>query len=208
MFLERVTHAVARPRRWREFEVSVDRLLWAANYDQSRWFFALGVARLERDELNGLLAACNRAAGECGYPLLYDTVVEGERLAEPVDAVGGQHLDRSECFHFSLAWSLTSPNGHEDDEDAGSYETAAGVSLGSPRDCASRLHKSEIPRGLCEDWKQNSHHRTKKIVILHQEKNHSSASQIGKGVQKVTCTDSFLAIRRTGISSHSICCKS
>jgi hypothetical protein len=72
---------------------------WVANHDATRWFLALGVARPGGDELNALLAACNAAVGECGFPALY----------REEDAVGGGEggvVDRSEFFHFSLAWSL------------------------------------------------------------------------------------------------------
>jgi hypothetical protein len=98
-------------------EVRLDRLLWAANFDRSRWFLALGVARPVGDGLNALLEACNAAAGASGFPLLYG---DGAGSGDAEDDSGSKaHPDRSDCFHFSLAWSLTAP----DDDSEGLLES-------------------------------------------------------------------------------------
>jgi U6 snRNA phosphodiesterase len=83
-------------------------LMWVHNYDGTRRFLAVRVGVVddggtvddkEESELNRLLWACNEAAGECGFGGLY--VEEG----------GQAKLDRSKCFHFSIAWSLAKDNG-------------------------------------------------------------------------------------------------
>jgi len=115
-FLLRVAQALSRAAVSCPLEVGLDRLLWASNFDRSRWFLALGVARPPGDSLNGLLCACNAAAEASGFPLLYEDGGDGgggdaddERVSED-DSESRAHPNRLDCFHFSLAWSLTGPD--------------------------------------------------------------------------------------------------
>lgn len=126
-FLDALTkelrHSGARP-----FDATFEGLRWVPNFDRSRWFLVLGVARPEGDALNRLLRAANRAAGRFGFPELYGGDGGRERGGEGVDMGGGWggvsakpggkkeggravsgKDDRSEAFHVSLAWSLEPP---------------------------------------------------------------------------------------------------
>ena len=57
----------------------------------------------EAGRLNRLLWACNQAVAEFGFGGLYDGMGEGEGEDQ-----GQGEVDRSDFFHFSLAWCLTS----------------------------------------------------------------------------------------------------
>ncbi|KAH7060600.1 U6 snRNA phosphodiesterase Usb1 [Macrophomina phaseolina] len=113
-FLDALTkelrHSGARP-----FDATFEGLRWVPNFDRSRWFLVLGVARPEGDALNRLLRAANRAAGRFGFPELYGGDGGREQGGEGLGgkkeggrAVSGKD-DRSEAFHVSLAWSLEPP---------------------------------------------------------------------------------------------------
>jgi len=81
------------------FTVTSRGLKWVSNYDGTRWFLALVLNRVDNDGLNRLLVACNQVAGGKGYPTLY---------TKQRDAQNRDEEDYSNCFHFSLAWSLAS----------------------------------------------------------------------------------------------------
>lgn len=84
------------------FDVRLDvGLVWAANYDGSRYFLAAKTGPVDTsnsgdgNELNRLLWICNRTVVDMGYDALY---VQDDQAQ--------QEIDRSDHFHFSLGWSL------------------------------------------------------------------------------------------------------
>lgn len=106
----------------RSFHVPLSGLKWVSNWDKSRWFLVLGAERPAGDELNRLLWASNAIAEGFGLGKLYDghsavgidlATQEKPRLPKrQKSTVLGEKpkdFDRSDCFHFSLAWSLTAP---------------------------------------------------------------------------------------------------
>lgn len=84
----------------RPFEIGICGWKWVANWEGTRWFLVLKVARPKGDELNRLLGACNEAAGGFGLGKLYT-------------GRGQLEGDWTDFFHFSVAWSLVPP-GHEE----------------------------------------------------------------------------------------------
>jgi U6 snRNA phosphodiesterase len=97
--LSSVTRAI-RASGVKEFTVKLGpSLSWVANYDKTRWFLAARAEPRESDgnELNKLLWACNSAVGDLGFDTLY--MPKGQEK---------EQLDRSNFFHFSLAWCLAS----------------------------------------------------------------------------------------------------
>ncbi|KAF2730065.1 hypothetical protein EJ04DRAFT_555699 [Polyplosphaeria fusca] len=109
------------------FKVRFDRLKWVPNYDRTRWFLILSIARPARDQLNNLLRACNEAAEKCGHPGLYtggagDGPTEDNtpgRIAKKArkdsdgrshQETGREHIDFSDRFHVSIAWNFIEPD--------------------------------------------------------------------------------------------------
>ncbi|EAU38777.1 conserved hypothetical protein [Aspergillus terreus NIH2624] len=96
------------------FDVSTESLRCVSNYEKTRWFFVLRVKKPESDSLNRLLKLSNRSLARFDQPPLY----EGSRSNE---AKGRQHpsnsqdsrADYSDCFHISIAWSLTAPSAED-----------------------------------------------------------------------------------------------
>ena len=79
-----------------------------SNYERTRWFLVLHVAKPENDSLNGLLRLSNRALARFDQPPLYASH----------DTPHNQ--DFSDYFHISLAWTLREPNKEEKDRVAAS----------------------------------------------------------------------------------------
>jgi hypothetical protein len=103
-FLEAVTQAI-KGIRVKSFDVHLPKLVWAPNYDRTRWFLAAG-AMAVGDELNSLLRACNKAAVGQGHGALYAKA--SERPTGTKEPPAQEPEDFSDYFHFSLAWSLKS----------------------------------------------------------------------------------------------------
>jgi hypothetical protein len=97
------------------FEVAFDRLAWYANFERNRWFLSLGTAKLEGNELNGLLHVSNEACHATGQPELYvpRRATNGDKKArmkvktnQSLTWMKSEVPDCSSSFHVSLAWSL------------------------------------------------------------------------------------------------------
>lgn len=85
---------------------------WVSNFEKTRWFLVLHVARPESDGLNRLLELSNRALAQFNQPPLYATPSRGSC---PSRGLGTQdydslRVDFSACFHISLAWRLDEPS--------------------------------------------------------------------------------------------------
>jgi hypothetical protein len=76
------------------------RIKFVNNGSGTRYFVAVG-AHAEGNELNRLLWACNEACVDQGFPALY---VSPDGVKERVD--------RTDWFHFSLAWCLGGKDVH------------------------------------------------------------------------------------------------
>ncbi|KAJ5953590.1 hypothetical protein N7454_000486 [Penicillium verhagenii] len=85
------------------FSLTPDGLKWVSNYQATRWFLVLRVAKPENDNLNRLLHLCNRALARFDQPPLYASRGTPESK------------DFSECFHISLAWALKEPSQEDKD---------------------------------------------------------------------------------------------
>lgn len=112
------------------FSIIFDGLDWTPNAEGTRWFLALRINRPEGNQLNKLLYSCNQVADLFGLPRLYgkpsvtdryqcsdphmrnDTAVggSGKRIQiNEADAATGEEEDFTDCFHFSIAWTLDPP---------------------------------------------------------------------------------------------------
>ncbi|KAJ5675112.1 uncharacterized protein N7477_005046 [Penicillium maclennaniae] len=98
------------------FSVLPDSLKWVSNYEKTRWFLVLHVARPQNNELNNLLHLSNRTLASFDQPPLYAPLRDLRPHAS--SARDRQHLDYSDCFHISIAWSLAEPA----EEDVGRVE--------------------------------------------------------------------------------------
>lgn len=106
-------------------------LRWVPNYEGTRWFLVLRLARPGGDQLNRLLQACNLVAAASGLPLLYapppsppppsparvGVVRRGSRASGAGGlrgrGSGGGVLviqDFSDSFHVSIGWCLERPS--------------------------------------------------------------------------------------------------
>lgn len=105
---------------------------WVPNFDSTRWFLVLRISRPEGDGLNRLSRVCNEVVREFGGPLLYGEVGVAEEQSVNLrsrprksrkdaatareDAANAGLPDRSDCFHFSIAWTLQDPRRGGSDE--------------------------------------------------------------------------------------------
>ncbi|KAJ5124529.1 uncharacterized protein N7515_008354 [Penicillium bovifimosum] len=94
------------------FYIQPDRLYWSSNYEKTRWFLVLGVQKPKNDELNRLLKVTNDVLARFGQPPLYAApLAQGQQSSSsPRGPDGSLVEDFSECFHISLAWSLSEPS--------------------------------------------------------------------------------------------------
>ena len=107
--------------------VALSDVRWVANAEKTRWFLALKTARPEGDDLNRLLRACNGVCGRFGFQQLYngDHYGKKRRTSPPEkhgkrDSSGSAAVraasdaeDRTDCFHFSIAWTVELPYAEE-----------------------------------------------------------------------------------------------
>lgn len=100
----------------RRFNVVPTSLYWVSNYERTRWFLVLRVERPEKDALNRLLRISNESLAVFGQPPLYapaSTAAQRESGAmreKHPSRPTVEEQDYSDCFHISLAWSLTEPS--------------------------------------------------------------------------------------------------
>ncbi|KAJ5875147.1 uncharacterized protein N7473_012494 [Penicillium subrubescens] len=128
------------------FTVTPDALKWVSNYERTRWFLVLHVARPVSDGLNRLLALSNRALAVFDQPALYAS--SSSRDARRNRALGAHDRglgptgsgDYSDCFHVSLAWSLTEPGKVEE-------ERVAGLELGDVQSMRVRFDSVKVKIG-------------------------------------------------------------
>ncbi|KAJ6086786.1 hypothetical protein N7467_005700 [Penicillium canescens] len=104
------------------FEILPDTLDWASNYDETRWFLVLRVQKPAHDGLNGLLNLSNTALARFDQPPLYaaSSHKNSQNCALPREDKDSTLLgDYSNCFHISLAWSLSRPTAKDRERVAG-----------------------------------------------------------------------------------------
>ncbi|KAF2753189.1 hypothetical protein EJ05DRAFT_480552 [Pseudovirgaria hyperparasitica] len=101
----------------RPFHIKFTSLRWVPNHSRTRYFLVAGIDRPDSDELNRLLDASNRAAASLDLDQLYDDK-EAELHDHSVKTKKQHHgsssrsdslvevVDRTHCFHVSLAWAL------------------------------------------------------------------------------------------------------
>ncbi|KAL4872268.1 hypothetical protein BDV12DRAFT_162618 [Aspergillus spectabilis] len=96
------------------FDVGVESLDWVSNSEKTRWFYVLGARTPDKDCLNRLLRISNLSLGQFGQPPLYKPLTDLSKASEPKLHTQGSSPnpteDYSECFHVSIAWSLTEPS--------------------------------------------------------------------------------------------------
>lgn len=92
---------------------------WVSNYEKTRWFLVLHVAKPQNNGLNRLLELCNRALAQFNQPPLYAPPRESRPSRVDAHGHGSQRVDYSDCFHISLAWSLTEPTVNDEKRVAG-----------------------------------------------------------------------------------------
>ncbi|KFX91283.1 hypothetical protein O988_07821 [Pseudogymnoascus sp. VKM F-3808] len=99
------------------FPITFNGCDWASNYEGTRWFLALRVAKPLEDNLNKLLRVCNDTVQSHGQPPLYasaaapdpDTPAQSKRPTQPPSNSPSNTEDKSSSFHISIAWALTAP---------------------------------------------------------------------------------------------------
>lgn len=95
------------------FPITFNGCDWASNYEGTRWFLALRVAKPLEDNLNKLLRVCNDTVQSHGQPPLYasaappDPDTPAQNKLPPQSP--SQQKDLSSSFHISIAWALTAP---------------------------------------------------------------------------------------------------
>lgn len=82
------------------FQAKPDTLKWVSNYEKTRWFLVLHVAKPAEDSLNRLLKLFNDALAKFNQPTLYTNSHQGSKQSQ---------VDFSDYFHISIAWSLSEP---------------------------------------------------------------------------------------------------
>ncbi|KAJ5765290.1 hypothetical protein N7520_004849 [Penicillium odoratum] len=85
------------------FVLTPDGLKWVSNYERTRCFLVLHVAKPEQDSLNSLLHLSNSVLDRFNQPPLYAS--RNTPLTQ----------DFSDCFHISLAWTLNEPSQEDKD---------------------------------------------------------------------------------------------
>ncbi|KAJ5762971.1 hypothetical protein N7533_001652 [Penicillium manginii] len=99
------------------FHVRPETLKWVSNYEKTRWFLVLRVAKPKADNLNRLLGLCNSTLHRFGQPPLYARADPmSERSPDSGSASGSASTDDGDfsgCFHISIAWRLDAPESAE-----------------------------------------------------------------------------------------------
>ncbi|KAL4902606.1 hypothetical protein BDW74DRAFT_180708 [Aspergillus multicolor] len=99
------------------FDVQVESLDWVSNFEKTRWFYVLRAKRPDKDCLNRLLHISNHSLGRFGQPPLYAPALDSSASGGIQPHIKSGKLtstrDYSECFHVSIAWSLTEPSAED-----------------------------------------------------------------------------------------------
>lgn len=89
-------------------------LKWVGNYEKTRWFLVLQIKRPVKDGLNRLLHLCNHTLAQFDQPPLYAKSLPARPSQSSTSPGHGlQMTDHSDCFHISLAWTLSEPSRKE-----------------------------------------------------------------------------------------------
>ncbi|MCJ1352397.1 MAG: poly(U)-specific 3'-to-5' RNA exonuclease [Icmadophila ericetorum] len=108
------------------FDLAFKSLAWVPNFENTRWFLVLQLAKPAKDELNKLLQLCNRVANAFGQPTLYAagpftqpvkvSNLNGQNgpskrgVRSSLENNGAMHAeDLSDKFHISIVWRLDPP---------------------------------------------------------------------------------------------------
>jgi hypothetical protein len=108
------------------FELKLAKPYWVSNFEETRWFFALQLQRPEENELNRLLAVCNRIVEDYSQPPLYASSGSTSQQSPKPNALPNRHgqnsmssssrtredLDFSSAFHISIGWALEQPSSY------------------------------------------------------------------------------------------------
>lgn len=101
------------------FPITFNGCDWASNYEGTRWFLALRVAKPLEDNLNKLLRVCNDTVQSHGQPPLYASAASPDPNTPAQSKLPpqspSQQKDLSSSFHISIAWALTAPPRTSDD---------------------------------------------------------------------------------------------
>ncbi|MCJ1249050.1 poly(U)-specific 3'-to-5' RNA exonuclease [Trapelia coarctata] len=130
-FVERLKSALEESVT-KPFELHMSGLNWVPNYERTRWFLVLQLAKPAEDGLNALLLASNQTAAAFdkrqlyaasnSHPIGEGARGRGSRRSRPSERAGlsrspiltqrtssGSRPDCSSSFHISIAWSLSPP---------------------------------------------------------------------------------------------------
>lgn len=95
------------------FSVVPDSLDWVSNTERTRWFLVLRLKKPANNNLNRLLQISNQILSAYNQPPLYaDEVASADRKSKRDESNPrlSEAADCTNCFHISLAWSLTEPS--------------------------------------------------------------------------------------------------
>ncbi|OBT77197.1 hypothetical protein VF21_04082 [Pseudogymnoascus sp. 05NY08] len=129
------------------FPITFNDCDWASNYEGTRWFLALQVAKPLEDNLNKLLRVCNDTVQSHGQPPLYaaaatpdpDTPAQTKLAPQPPSNSPSPQKDLSSSFHISIAWTLTAPPRTSDTPKYPSAPEIAKLNSASTRIIASEI---------------------------------------------------------------------
>ncbi|KAI2786063.1 hypothetical protein POX_h09829 [Penicillium oxalicum] len=145
-FTEALTNSI-RASHVPQFTVIPDTLKWVSNHEHTRWFLVLHVAKPSGDELNRILHLSNRTLVAFDQPPLYAPSrgplrkrAEARHNRKQRSSDSGPIEDYSNCFHISIAWSLTEPSGIE-------KERLANLDLGAVKDVKVKFDCVKIKIG-------------------------------------------------------------
>ncbi|KAH8596690.1 U6 snRNA phosphodiesterase Usb1 [Bisporella sp. PMI_857] len=103
----------------RPFQIQVSDLDWVPNFEKTRWFLVFRIKEPETNGLNKLLHICNDVVQNYDQPPLYvDAVVRTTPKKKHTQHISRRNSkdiykelqDRSNAFHFSIAWTLKPPD--------------------------------------------------------------------------------------------------
>ncbi|KAI4152509.1 MAG: hypothetical protein LQ340_002878 [Diploschistes diacapsis] len=130
-------------------------LKWVPNYPRTRWFLVLALARPEGNQLNKLLAACNKVARRFGQGELYSGGGSGAATAvgsgavpapgEEEAAVADVEMDSGAPCTASAAAALGIQNGSGNEAPSDPFHVSIAWSLSEPGADVSRVQPQPQP---------------------------------------------------------------